>query len=181
MKERLEALFGVLGPLMVYVSIVVSLVVSPWFNWQTNALSDLGHAVNSQAAPIFNGGLFLAGFFLMIYSMTAFKHHAKYSSTCLLVSSFFVQMLAVINEAYGGLHYVAAVPHFLTLSLTSIVYGWEKGSKFAIGTFLVVMFTWLLYSLNVFNMGIAVPETMSKFVLLWIMGSGIKLFFKKQN
>lgn len=181
MKECLDGLFGVLGPLMVYVSIVVSLLVSPWFNWQTNALSDLGHPVNSQAAPIFNGGLFLAGFFLMLYSMTAFKKHAKYSSISLLISSFFVQMLAVINESYGGLHYVAAVPHFLTLSLTSIVYGWEKKSKFAITTFAVVMFTWLLYSLNVFNMGIAVPETVSKLVLLWIMWSGIKLFLDKED
>jgi len=180
MKKHVNALFGILGPVMVYLSIVVSLLVSPWFNWQTNALSDLGHAVNSEAAPIFNGGLFLAGFFLMLYSMTVFKKHAKYSSTCLLVSSFFVQMLAVINLAYGPLHYVAAVPHFLTLSLTSVVYGYEKRSKFAIGTFLVVMFTWLLYSLNAFNMGIAIPETMSKLVLLWIMWSGIKILLNKE-
>ncbi len=180
MKKRVGALFGVLGPLMVYLSIAVSLLVSPWFNWQTNALSDLGHAVNSEAAPIFNGGLLLAGFFLMLYSITAFKKHANYSSTCLLISSFFVQMLAVINEAYGSLHYVAAVPHFLTLSLTSIVYGYEKKSKFAIATFLVVMFTWLLYSLNIFNMGIAVPETMSKLVLLWIMWSGLKILLNKK-
>ncbi|MCW4021720.1 MAG: DUF998 domain-containing protein [Candidatus Bathyarchaeota archaeon] len=181
MKERMDALFGILGPLMVYVSILVSLVISPWFNWETNALSDLGHAVTSNAAPIFNGGLFLAGFFLMLYSITAFKKHANYSSTCLLISSFFVQMLAVINEAYGSLHYVAAVPHFLTLSLTSIVYGYEKKSKFAIATFLVVMLTWLMYSLNVFNMGIAVPETMSKLVLLWIMWSGIKILRNKEG
>jgi hypothetical membrane protein len=180
LKERLGALFGVLGPLMVYLSIAMSLIISPWFNWQTNALSDLGHPVNSQAAPIFNGGLFLAGFCLLLYSLTAFKKHANYSSTCLLISSFFVQMLAVINESYGTLHYVAAVPHFLTLSLTSIVYGYEKKSKFAIATFLVVMFTWLIYSLKVFNMGIAVPETMSKLVLLWIMLSGIQIFLNKE-
>ena len=90
-------------------------------------------------------------------------------------------MLAVINEAYGTLHYVAAVPHFLTLSATSIVYGYEKKSKFAIATFLVVMFTWLLYSLGAFNMGIAVPETMSKLVLLWIMWSGIKILLNKET
>ena len=180
MKKHIGALFGVLGPLMVYLSIAVSLLVSPWFNWQTNALSDLGHAANSEAAPIFNGGLLLAGFFLMLYSITAFKKHANYTSTCLLVSSFFVQMLAVINEAYSSLHYVAAVPHFLTLSATSIVYGYEKRSKLAIATFLVVMFTWLLYSLNAFNMGIAVPETTSKLVLLWIMWSGIKILLNKK-
>jgi len=181
LKQRLGALFGVLGPLLVYFSIAASLIVSTWFNWQTNALSDLGHAVNSEAAPIFNGGLFLAGFCLMIYSITVFEKHAKHSSTCLLVSSFFVQMLAVFNEVYGSLHYVAAVPHFLTLSLTAIIYWYEKKSKFAITTFLAVMFTWFLYSIGTFNMGIAVPETMSKLVLLWIMWSGIKILLKKES
>ena len=83
MEERVYALFGVFGPLLVYVSIAVSLIISPWFSWETNALSDLGNAITSDAAAIFNLGLLLSGFLLMIYSVTAFKKHAKYSSFCL--------------------------------------------------------------------------------------------------
>jgi hypothetical membrane protein len=180
MNERVYALFGVFGPLLVYVSIAASLVLSPWFSWKTNALSDLGHAVTSDVAWIFNLGLLLAGFFLMIYAMTAFKKHAKYSSYCLLVSAFFVQLLAVINESYGSLHYAVAVPHFVMLSVTSIVYTVEKRSAFALATFLIVMFSWLLYALNIFSVGIAVPETVSKLVLLWIMYSAIRIYFVKE-
>ena len=180
MEERVYALFGVFGPLLVYVSIAVSLLLSPWFSWETNALSDLGHAVTSDAAAVFNGGLLLAGFLLMIYALTAFKEHAKYSSICLLVSTFFVQLLAVFNEAYGSLHYSVAVPHFVMLSVTSIVYTVEKRSAFALATFLIVMFSWLVYSLNIFNIGIAVPETVSKLVLLWIMYSAIKIYMGKE-
>ena len=55
------------------------------------------------------------------------------------------------------------------LSVTSVVYTVEKRSAFALATFLVVMFSWLLYALNIFSIGIAVPETVSKLVLLWIM------------
>ena len=180
MNERDYALFGVFGTLFVYLSIAVSLVLSPWFSWETNALSDLGHAVTSYVAWIFNLGLLLAGFFLMIYAMTAFKKHAKYSSFCLLVSAFFVQLLAAINESYGGLHYAVAVPHFVMLSVTSVVYTAEKRSAFAFATFLVIMFSWLLYALNIFSIGIAVPETVSKLVLLWIMYSALRIYFGKE-
>ncbi|HDQ06031.1 MAG TPA: DUF998 domain-containing protein [Candidatus Bathyarchaeota archaeon] len=180
MEERVYALFGVFGPLLVYASIVLSLVLSPWFSWQSNALSDLGHAVTSDVAPIFNLGLLLAGFFLMVYALTAFKKHAKYSSLCLLVSTFLVQLLATFNEVYCSLHYAAAVPHFLMLSLTSIVYTVEKRSAVALTTFVIVMFSWLLYALNIFSIGIAVPETVSKLVLAWIMYSAIKIYFDKE-
>jgi len=179
MEERVYALFGVFGPLLLYVSILLSLVLSPWFSWESNALSDLGHAVTRDAAPIFNLGLLLAGFLMMIYALTVFQKHAKYSSFCLLVSTFLVQLLAVFNEVYGSLHYVVAVPHFVMLSLTSIVYTVEKRSAVALSTFIIVMFSWLLYGLNMFKIGIAVPETVSKLVLAWIMYSAIKIYISK--
>lgn len=177
MEERVYALFGVFGPILVYVSIALSLALSPTFSWETNMLSDLGHAANSNTAPIFNFGLLLAGFFMMVYALTVFKRHAKYSSLCLLVSTFFVQLLAAFNETYGPLHYAVAVPHFVMLSLTSIVYTVEKRSAVALTTFSIVMFVWLLYALNIFDIGVAVPETVSKLVLAWIMYSAIKIYF----
>ena len=179
MEERVYALFGVFGPLLVYVSIALSLVLSPSFNWESDALSDLGHAVTSDVASIFNLGLLLAGFLMMVYALTAFKKHAKYSSFCLLVSTFLVQLLAAFNEVYGSLHYAVAVPHFVMLSLTSIVYTVEKRSAVALITFVIVMFSWLLYGLNIFNIGIAVPETVSKLVIAWIMYSAIKIYINK--
>jgi len=148
MEERVYALFGVFGPLLVYVSIALSLVLSPWFSWESNALSDLGHAVNSNVASIFNLGLLLAGFLLMIYALTVFQKHAKYSSFCLLVSTFYTV---------------------------------EKRSAVALITFVIVMFSWLLYGLNIFNIGIAVPETVSKLVVAWIMYSAIKIYFGKES
>jgi hypothetical membrane protein len=179
MEKRGYALFGIFGPLLVYFSIAASLVLSPLFSWESNALSDLGHATTSDVASIFNLGLLLAGFFLMIYAVTAFKEHAKYSSTCLLISSFLIQLLGAFNEVYGYLHYAVAVPHFVMLSLTSIVYTIEKRSAVALITFLIVLGSWMLYGLGIFNMGIAVPETISKLVAAWIMYSAIKIYIGK--
>jgi hypothetical membrane protein len=178
MKTRGYFLFGVLGPLLVYLSILTSLVLSPWFSWSNNALSDLGNPNISDVAWIFNLGLLFSGFLLMIYTTTVFKKHAKYSSSCLLASTFLVQLLAAINESYGSLHYVVAVPHFVMLSVTSIVYTIEKRSIFALLTFVIVMFSWLIYAVNTFSIGIAFPETVSKLVLLWIIYSAIKIYRK---
>lgn len=181
MEDRVYALLGIFGPLIVYISILLSLVLSPSFDWKSNALSDLGHAVTSHVAPIFNLGLLLAGLLMMIYALTVFHKHAKYSSFCLLVSTFFVQLLAVFNEVYGSLHYAVAVPHFVMLSLTSIVYTVEKRSVSALIAFIVVMISWLLYGLGVFKVGIAVPETVSKLVVTWIIYSAIKIYIIKPD
>jgi len=179
MEERAFALFGVLGPVIVYFSIAASIVLSPWFGWQSNALSDLGHSIKSDVAPLFNFGLFLAGFLLTIYASTVFKKHAKYSSVCLLVSAFLIQLLATFNMVYGSLHYAVAVPHFVMLIVTSIIYTIERKSTIAFTTFLIVFASWTTYSLGVIDTGIAVPETVSKIVIVWIMISGIKIYIKK--
>jgi hypothetical membrane protein len=179
MEERIYALFGILGPMLVYFSIAASLVLSPWFSWESNALSDLGHSITSDVAPLFNSGLLLAGFFLMVYALTSFKKHAKYSSACLLVSTFLVELLATFNMGYGSLHYAVAVPHFVMLSITSIVYTIERRSVIALATFLIVLGSWTLYGLNVLDIGIAVPETISKTVLAWIMISAIRIYVSK--
>ncbi len=181
MEKRVYALFGISGPLLVYFSIAASLVLSPGFSWESNALSDLGHAVTSNAAPIFNLGLLLAGFLLIVYAATVFKEHAKYSSFCLLASSFLIQLLAAFNEVYGSLHYAVAVPHFVMLSITSIVYTIERRSAVALTTFLIVLGSWMLYGLGIFNIGIAVPETISKLVVAWIMYSAIKIYISKST
>ena len=89
-------------------------------------------------------------------ALTIFKKHAKYTSYCLLGSSFFVQMLASFNIGYGSLHYAIAAPHFMLLSITSIVYSIETRSVFAFLTFLIVLFSWLIYGLQILNIGIAV-------------------------
>lgn len=179
MEEKTYALFGIFGPVVVYFSIGASLVLSPWFGWQGNALSDLGHSIKSDVAPLFNFGLLLAGFFLIVYASTVFKKHAKYSSVCLLVSAFLIQLLATFNMVYGSLHYAVAVPHFVMLSVTSIVYAIERRSTIAFTTFLIVLVSWILYALGVLDIGIAIPEAISKIVIAWIMISGIKIYITK--
>ena len=179
MQYRNYGLFAIIGPMLIFFSIIVSLIFSSsWFDWGSNILSDLGNPNFSNLALFFNSGLFIGGFFLLIYSITALKAEAKQSSYCLFISTFFILLLAIFNISYGVLHNFLAVFHFIMLSITSIVYFLEKKSIIAISTLIVVLFIWLIYFLGFLNIGISFPEAMSKIVLFWIMYSGFSFYNK---
>lgn len=181
MDGRKYAIFGVIGPLATYFFIGVSIALSPWFSWQENALSDLGHAIRSSVAPIFNFGLLLAGFLVAMYSITALRDHAKYTSCCLLVSAFALQLVAVFDEVYGFLHYVVSVLFFVSLVFASILYSAERRSLPALMALVVGLGSWVLYWAGVYNVGVAVPEAVSSVAATsWIASSALKIYFSKQ-
>lgn len=126
MNERICVLFGVIGPLLAFVSIGVSIALSPWFSWERDALSDLGHAVESGVAPIFNFGLLLAGFFLTIYAVKVLKVHARWTGYSLLISAFALQLVAVFDEVYGLLHLVVSILFFVSLGVTPFFMLWKE-------------------------------------------------------
>lgn len=182
MNERKYALFGVVGPLVAYFFIGVSIILSPWFSWWSNALSDLGHSIKSDVASLYNFGLLLAGFFVMIYSMTAFRDHAKYTSYCLLVSALILQLVATFDEVYGSIHVIVSILFFVSLGFASIVYALERKSVLALAAFVIGLGSWIFYSAGIYSAGVAVPETVSSVAtVLWVMLSSIKIYFGKSN
>lgn len=182
MNERKYALFGVVGPLVAYFFIGVSIMLSPWFSWWSNALSDLGHSVESDVASLYNFGLLLAGFFIMIYSITIFRDHAKYSGYCLLMSALMLQLVAAFDEVYGFLHFVVSVLFFVSLGFASIVYAVEGKSALALAAFVIGFGSWVLYLAGIYSAGIAVPETVSSVVTVsWVMLSALRIYLGKSN
>lgn len=180
MKEKLCALLGVIGPLVAYASIEVSIARSPWFSWENNALSDLGHAIKSEAAPIFNLGLLLAGFLIAIYAVTIFRNHAKYTSLSLMASAFSLQLVATFNEVYVSLHNVVSVLFFISMGITSLGYAIEKRSALAAIAFIIGLGSWILYGVGIYHAGVAVPETISSIAVTpWIIYSTFKIYRTK--
>ena len=180
LKEKASAAFGLVGLLVVYLSIGVSILFSPWFSWQRNALSDLGHSVKSPVAPIFNLGLLLGGFLIIVYALTVFRAHAKYTSICLVASAFLLQLVATFDEAYGFLHGVVSVLFFVSIWITSLVNAIEKKSLKALMAFIISFGIWVLYGLKVYSAGIAVPEIISfTAVAALLMLSVIRIFSQK--
>lgn len=180
MMKQHYALFGILGSVIPYLVIIISILSSPWFSWSTNALSDLGHSVNSQYAPVFNFGLYLAGFLILLYSITIFRVHGKNSSYCLLASAFLLQLVAIFDEVYGSLHLVISILFFLSLGLASVVYALEKKSILAWIATIIGLISWILYFTRIFNTGIGVPEMISSLaVISWVVLSALRILYSQ--
>jgi len=180
MNEKTYALFGVVGPLLAYVSIGISIALSPWFSWERNALSDLGHAVKSGMAPIFNFGLLLTGFFLTIYAVKVLKGYARWTGYSLVISAFTLQLVAVFDEVYGLLHLVVSMLFFVSLGVTSLFYAVERKSYWAVVAFAIGLISWIFYWAEFYSAGVAVPETISSVaVLFWVMPSALTIYMNE--
>jgi hypothetical membrane protein len=178
LDERIYALFGLIGPLTAIFFVFASIILSPWFSWWNNALSDLGHSLNSDVAPLFNFGLLASGFCVILYSITVFRNHAKYTSFLLAVAGLSLQLIATFDEVYGSLHFLVSVLFFLSLGFASTAYITEKKSVVAFAALLIGSISWILYGAEVYSAGIAVPEAISAIAAsAWIMLSAIRTLF----
>jgi len=177
MNEKICALFGVIGPLLAFVSIGVSIALSPWFRWEKSALSDLGHAVETGVAPIFNFGLLLTGFFLTIYAIKVLKRYARWTGYSLVISAFTLQLIAVFDEVYGLLHLVVSILFFVSLGITSLLYAVERKSYLAVAAFAIGLISWIFYWAEIYTTGVAVPETISSVTVLFlIIPSALRIY-----
>ncbi len=180
MKGRVYALFGVVGPIIAYLSIGVSIAFSPWFSWEVSALSDLGHSVKSEVAPIFNLGLVLCGFLVMVYAAITLEKHAKYTRICLVTSALLLQLIATFDEVYGFFHFAISVLFFVSIGITSIVYAIERKSFLAVTSFIIVLVSWVLYEMKIYRTGVAVPEIISSLaVASFLIHSALNIYLNK--
>ena len=141
MKTRNYALLGIISPFIAYFFIAISIIQSPWFLWEKNALSDLGHATRSSVSPIFNFGLLLTGILIFTYAILSLRNQAKWTGLCLTTSAFSLQLVGTFDEVYGFLHQVVSVLFFVSIGITSIIYAIEKKSYLGILAFIIGLFS----------------------------------------
>lgn len=140
-SSRLGAICGILGPLIGFAGIAIAISLSPWwFDWWTNALSDLGHpdmlgGLNgtpglNPAAIYFNGGLILTGIITIIFATHLLmlfylrKNNIGLIGTFLfMISMTFLALVGVYHEALLFPHAIAALGFFSTLLICTIILG----------------------------------------------------------
>ena len=110
-------LLGCLAPVICLLCIAVAILLSPWFNWVTRALSDLGNYDNGiLPAVVFNVGLILTGilelYFVQWFIRQLDRVIAKVAMAVFAVASIFLILIGVLSEnAFEGLFAVS--PHFV--------------------------------------------------------------------
>lgn len=193
MSNRFAAICGILGPLIAFTGIAISITLSPtWFNWFTNALSDLGHP-SRPVAPIFNGSLIICGivtlplaFRLILLQRSLKSIIGVIGGVFLLISQFFLIGVGVFHEGFTGLHYTVSVGLFVTLLLFGLIYGvtmmLSKDIRlFGILAFLLALIAaaiWVAdFTLPVPWTGVAIPEIISAIaVVIWVFPLCIRLY-----
>lgn len=163
------------GPLAVaslYITIFISISISPWFNWLENALSDLGNLRNL-SAPFFNGGLVITGLLIFTYSIKGFRNKAPLTAKFLALTGFSLQLVGVFCENYGRIHFYVSLTLFLLLLFTGLAYFYETKNFLALLILLAVPVWWLHFNEVIFH-GAAVPELISSLLTLpWLIDAFI--------
>lgn len=195
-STRFAGLCGIIGPIIGLAGIMLAIFYSPWFNWFTDALSDLGHP-NNPAAPIFNTSLILAGIITLALSFWLIRHQLFEGSAIGIIGAilftialFFLIGVGVVHEGFGYPHFVVSVGFFVNLLLAGMIYGirlmQEKHLRL-IGIFAFILsllsaLVWIVYYLNLLPFtGVAIPEIISVIVgIIWVYPLCILLILQRQ-
>jgi len=93
-----------------------------------------------------------------------------------------LQLVATFDEVYGSLHFQVSVLFFAALCFASISYVVEKRSVLAVTALVIGFSSWILYGLEIYSAGIAVPETISSMATVtWVMLSALRIYFTKST
>ena len=160
-------------------AIGIAILLSGWFDIVNNALSDLGHAIKSPVAPIFNFGLSLGGALILYLSaICLYKSSKLFSSTSSLVG-FALILVAVFDEVYKGLHFTVSVVFFLSLALFLIAYAVYFKSYLPLPALGIFIIAWILHLAYKVPKGAAIPELVSVFATIPFYIAVVKRFQEK--
>ena len=155
--RRLKAL-GVFAALTAYPFILVSIALSPWFNFYNNALSDLGNLVtNGRVGYVYDSGLILSGglivAFAVLYSRESRDRRTLIWTVPLTIAAADLALVGMFSESTGHIHGVVSEVFFLMMVVTMLSYSyvsWPLGSPrigavalaFGIASAIIWFLTW---------------------------------------
>jgi hypothetical membrane protein len=181
---RISGLCGAIAPIISFSLIFYAVSISPWFSWQTNALSDLGVYPRASALP-FNVALIAGGVLnvLLVLGMGRYlgrEWPGLLGTLASLVGAVALGLIGVFPENDLGPHWTAAVTYFMVTPVGYALVGAELGrqGRRAHGASAVVAAaTAFLVMLYMPHDGLAVPELIAALLLSSCSFSmGVKLW-----
>jgi len=115
-RNYLFSWIALIWPWITIFLIILNILISPWFSWYKNALSDLGV---HQYGFIFNSAIFTEGIINGLY----FFFHGKNSRQryLIVIGSFSLSMVGVFNENFDLLHLIFALIYFILMPIYIIL------------------------------------------------------------
>jgi hypothetical membrane protein len=183
-------MLAVIGPIYALGSIAVSIMLSPWFTWRNNAISDLGvHPV----APIFNISLIVCGIMCAVFALGAIfrlkNWPGKLGMATMFLASISLTGIGIFTEDYSPTHFQFSVAFFVLLLLAALFlspYFLLKRNTRILGiaglcVVVLGIFGWAYHVAVGWGSGVAIPEVLT-FVpgAIWFAMLGFWVF-KKDN
>jgi Predicted membrane protein len=183
-RNYLFSWIALIWPWITIFLIILNILISPWFSWYKNALSDLGV---HQYGFIFNSAIFTEGIINGVY----FFFHGKNSRQryLIVIGSFSLSLVGVFNENFHLLHLIFALIYFIFMPIYIILNSayTENLNKFfniIIGTAsLLVIIVGILSSFRLIPriLGLGVYEMLeavliSMWISIYILREKIKMY-----
>ena len=197
--SRIGSIAGIASPIIGILMVLLSIYFSPWFNWQENALSDLGveQAGGTQIAIyLFNIGMIIAGslialFVVLTRSILPSSRRNKIAYGILFIGGINLALVGIFTENFPVIHRTVALIYFVTTPISLMIIGSGKIANdktfgiFSIsaGAIALVVILGLVFSIlglpisEIYPEGAAIPEFIEAVILgLWIGIAGIRIF-----
>ncbi|NJE26153.1 DUF998 domain-containing protein [Thermococcus sp. MV5] len=157
-------------------SIVIAIMLSEWFSITNNALSDLGHAIRSPAALVFNFALGLGGALIIYVSALCIYQSSKLFSAVGFLTGFTLILVAIFDEIYGEFHIKVSIAFFLSLAIFLIAYAVYFKSYLSLPALGISIIAWILHLMYDIPRGAAIPELVSIFAVIPFYIDAMKRF-----
>jgi hypothetical membrane protein len=170
--------------LVVILSILTAIELSPNFSWTNNALSDLG--VQDQSSTAFNSGLIIGGVIIAVFALGLWmslrsKILGNLGGFLLLLSSAALCGIGIFTENAGDIHLYVSVAFFalVVLSLWIIGATLVQMKEKMLGLLLIIagLFAAAVWALYPVWPSLALPETISALAAFaCLITLGVRLF-----
>jgi hypothetical membrane protein len=115
-RNYLFSWIALIWPWITIFLIILNILISPWFSWYKNALSDLGV---HQYGFIFNSAIFtegiINGFYFFFYGKNSRQRFL------IIIGSFSLSLVGVFNENFHLLHLIFALIYFILMPIYIIL------------------------------------------------------------
>lgn len=182
----LGGLCGVVQPVLTLVMVFAATVISPWFRWDTNALSELGVG---EVSLLFDSSVLLGGLLGFFFALGLREYLVgdrltKIGSVLIMLSSVCLALVGIFTITYHAAHAIVSLGFFILAPIGFILIGFgTKGNvirKLSLATGIAALISILVLPIIIlvlpFKVGFAVPEmTEALIIAVWMIFMGTKL------
>jgi hypothetical membrane protein len=188
---RFGGFCGILGSGLSIALVLAATVLSPWFRWENNALSELGVG---EVSLLFNSAMLVGGGLIFFFALGIREYLdgnrlVRVGVNLIIAASVFLALVGVFTVDMMPLHGIVSLgPLMLApLGFVFIGFGTEEAKirKFSIGSGAAALVSILVLPMVImflpFKVGFAVPEIINTIITtVWIFGMGTKLIKHKK-